>query len=299
MNKKIFLVALPTALVLTILTILILLLVGVLELPSGTSQAYAAGTEETGSPADTDKDADTDADVDKSQTETVSPTPETDKTGDSDKFDYDSELDELTDDPLLPYNSSSDSENWNLMLVNNDNKVPLTFRVTLSKVSGNYLVDSRILDPLKEMISAAKDDGINIQVCSAFRTVKFQQSLLDAKVNHYKKQGKSADKAYELARFYLAYPGFSEHHTGLAVDFIADGYTSLNENFAKSSAYAWLSENAHLYGFILRYQEDKEGITGFKFEPWHYRYVGIEHATVIRKEGLCLEEYLEKYSVLK
>lgn len=183
-------------------------------------------------------------------------------------------------------------DEWELILVNSDNKIPLDFTVNLKKVPGGYLVDERIADALNGMISAAASDGINITICSGFRTVGLQQTLLDAKVSQYKKSGKNEDDSYRLARQYLAYPGFSEHHTGLAVDFLTDGLTSLNDKFSKSDAYPWLMENAHLHGFIPRYPMDKEELTGFMFEPWHYRYVGIEHATYIKDNSLCLEEYL-------
>jgi D-alanyl-D-alanine carboxypeptidase len=85
-------------------------------------------------------------------------------------------------------------------------------------------------------------------------------------------------------------PGTSEHQLGLAVDINADPMKSTAEE-----VYTWFAENAYQYGFILRYPEGKEAVTGMSYEAWHYRYVGVSAATVIYNEGLCLEEYIGKY----
>ena len=90
---------------------------------------------------------------------------------------------------------------------------------------------------------------------------------------------------------YSAYPGTSEHQTGLCLDFITDNMTDLDESFEDTAAFRWLSENAHKYGFILRYPEDKVDLTGYKYEPWHIRFVGLDMAEKIHSCGLTLEEY--------
>ena len=95
-----------------------------------------------------------------------------------------------------------------------------------------------------------------------------------------------------FTRQYVAVPGCSEHQTGLCFDFLTNG-GSLDRTFENTRAFAWLRDNAHLYGFILRYPEDKVGITEYDYEPWHYRFVGRDAAVAIYKSGLCLEEYLE------
>ena len=92
---------------------------------------------------------------------------------------------------------------------------------------------------------------------------------------------------------YSALPGQSEHQTGLCMDLISTKNVTLDETFADNPAYAWLVENAHSFGFILRYPKDKEGITGYSYEPWHYRFVGVEAATAIHEQGITLEEYLK------
>ena len=88
-------------------------------------------------------------------------------------------------------------------------------------------------------------------------------------------------------------PGASEHQLGLAIDIISDNYASLDEGFANTEAGKWLAEHSYEYGFILRYPQGKEYITGVEYEPWHFRYVGKEAAAVITKDGICLEEFIE------
>lgn len=99
--------------------------------------------------------------------------------------------------------------------------------------------------------------------------------------------------AIAVVKSYSAEAGMSEHQTGLCVDFMTKYMTDLDESFENTAAFRWLSENAHKYGFILRYPVDKTDVTGYKYEPWHYRFVGREVATEIYLSGLTLEEYLE------
>jgi len=102
----------------------------------------------------------------------------------------------------------------------------------------------------------------------------------------------SQEDAYNLTKREIAIPGTSEHSTGLAVDIVVLSHQTLDEDFEKTEGFKWLSENAQKYGFILRYPKNKEEITGIKYEPWHYRYVGEENAKKINEQGICLEEYL-------
>ena len=90
-------------------------------------------------------------------------------------------------------------------------------------------------------------------------------------------------------------PNASEHQIGLALDIVTDTYVALNEGFAKTAAGKWLAENSCKYGFILRYPKGKEDITGIEYEPWHFRYVGAEVATLITEQGITLEEFWEEY----
>ena len=97
----------------------------------------------------------------------------------------------------------------------------------------------------------------------------------------------------DYAEHCSAKPGHSEHQTGLAVD--VEGSNHDYDDFENSKEFAWMKKNAHLFGFILRYPEGKTTITGFKYEPWHYRYVGKDVAKIIYEENLTLEEYYDKY----
>ena len=92
---------------------------------------------------------------------------------------------------------------------------------------------------------------------------------------------------------YSARPGTSEHQTGLCVDFMTNTMTELDNSFERSRAFEWLTENAYRFGFILRYPKDKEDVTGYNYESWHYRFVGRSAATVIHEKNETLEEYLE------
>lgn len=180
---------------------------------------------------------------------------------------------------------SSDTD-WNLTLVNKWNPLPQNYEVTLVEVPGGEKVDERIYKPLMEMLEAAKEDNWNQlpKVVSGYRTQEKQQELYDEKIAEYKQQGYSENEAIGQAEKWVVVPGCSEHQLGIAVDI----------NGATYDLYFWLQENSYKYGFIFRYPGNKTDITGTSEEVWHYRYVGVEAATEIYEQGLCLEEYLNK-----
>lgn len=185
---------------------------------------------------------------------------------------------------------------WRLIIANKEHPLPRSYKVDVSYVVGNYRLDSRIVTAYKEMISAAKNDGISLVLISGFRTYEGQEKLFNNKVNYYLNQGYNREKAKELAAQYVAPPGTSEHLTGLAVDVISPDWYSynsdLNSNFENTKQFKWLYENCADYGFVLRYPKDKVSITGYSYEPWHYRYVGKEAAKEIMSKKICLEEYV-------
>ncbi len=185
---------------------------------------------------------------------------------------------------------------WRLIIANKQHPMPKSYVVNTAYISGNYRIDNRVKDAYNQMISAAQNDGISLRIISGFRTFSGQESLFNNKVNQYVNQGYSRDKAKELAAQYVAPPGTSEHLTGLAVDLISpDWYnynSSLTADFEKTPQFNWLYNNCAEYGFILRYPKDKVGITGYSYEPWHYRYVGVEAAKEIMSKKICLEEYV-------
>ena len=178
---------------------------------------------------------------------------------------------------------------WSLLLVNRDSPLPDGYQVELTHLSNGQSVDKRIYPALQAMFDAARAQGVYPVVASGFRTAEKQQSLLDEKIAAFEAQGDSPAQARENAEDWVALPGTSEHQTGLAVDINADGIHS-----AGREVYRWLDQNAYRYGFILRYPSDKTGITGISNEPWHYRYVGVTAAAEIRRQNLCLEEYLNQ-----
>jgi D-alanyl-D-alanine carboxypeptidase len=132
----------------------------------------------------------------------------------------------------------------------------------------------------------------DVSVTSAYRSYEYQTTLF----NMYTQNEMAANPSLTLAQAqaitatYSARPGTSEHQTGLCCDM--HNLPSADQRFAQTEAYRWLSENAWKFGFILRFPENKESVTGISFEPWHYRYVGRYHAYAIHEAGLCLEEYL-------
>lgn len=145
---------------------------------------------------------------------------------------------------------------------------------------------------LKEAASEGYDD---ISVTSAFRDYNYQKQLFDNEVSSFK--ARYGDKAEEEAAKNVAIPGTSEHQSGLCVDM--HNLPSASETFSETDAYKWLYANCAKFGFILRFPNGKEDITGIVYEPWHYRFVGRTHAMKIMSQGLCLEEYLEKLEETK
>ena len=161
--------------------------------------------------------------------------------------------------------------------------------------TGKIQVDSRITSALDSIISGAKDAWYNLKVTVGYRSYKDQKVLFDKKVSSLVASGLSQDDAQKKASETVSEPGTSDHQTGLGVHLISSGYEKASaEKYAKTDCYKWLVQNASKYGFILRYPEGKEDITGAAFEPWHFRYVGKENAEAMDKQGLCLEEYIKE-----
>lgn len=184
--------------------------------------------------------------------------------------------------------SASMEHGWNLILVNQDYRVPRNYKVELTELSNGQSVNSRIYPSLQQMFDDMQAQGVYPTVASGYRTSKKQQSLMDEKIESFVAQGYSRSDAATEALKWVSAVGYSEHQTGLAVDINANGVNSTGKQ-----VYDWLADNAWEYGFILRYPEDKTEITHTSYEPWHYRYVGTEAAKVIFEQSICLEEYIE------
>ena len=173
-------------------------------------------------------------------------------------------------------------------LVNKYNIIPEGIQYTdLTNIPKPYSKDGKqkirtaVYEDLRKMIDDAAKDNIKLFVVSGYRTWEKQKSLFN---NSQDKKG------LEHALLYSAKPGHSEHQLGLAVDF-----NNTEPSFEKTKQYQWLKQNAYKYGFIERYPKGKEFITGFAYEPWHYRYLGSDVSTKIYEENITYEEYLIKY----
>ena len=193
------------------------------------------------------------------------------------------------------------------MLVNREYPVGEDFLpadlVTMTEVCDSSLIkikyaSTRAVRPAAEalmtMLEAARADGVTKWQCSAaYRSYADQERILNNKINGYQERnsGWSRSRARRAALKSVAEAGASEHHLGLSFDLNVPGTSS----FAGTKQAAWLHEHCWEYGFIVRYQEGKEDITGFTPEAWHIRYVGTAHSLIMRDENLCLEEYLQKY----
>ncbi|MBQ7295127.1 MAG: M15 family metallopeptidase [Clostridia bacterium] len=178
---------------------------------------------------------------------------------------------------------------WELILVNREYRVPESYEIELLTLSNGQQIDKRIYPPLQEMFDDMRAKGIYPTVVSGYRSYDEQRDLLEEKYLAYRSEGYSKARAKELATEWVALPGTSEHQLGIAVDINPDYSVSDGEG-----VYDWLRDNAHKYGFIKRYPEDKTEITGIINEPWHYRYVGKKAATYMYENNLCLEEYVEQ-----
>ena len=139
-------------------------------------------------------------------------------------------------------------------------------------------VDKTANKALKELQSDGKVLGYKLTLISGFRSYSTQKSIYERNVNN---------RGYNNTDYSSARPGHSEHQTGLAFD-----VGELSESYGKTSEGIWLANNAHLYGFIIRYPKNKTNITGYSYEPWHIRYVGVDAATEIYNKNITLEEYL-------
>lgn len=184
-------------------------------------------------------------------------------------------------------------DDWRLVLINKQHSIPEDYTFTLGTIKGSMKCDERIIDDLLDMLQAAKEDDMNLIICSPYRDMERQVMLFNRKVTRYMDMGMSYMEAYNLASQAVTVPGASEHQIGLALDIVSNTYTYLDEGFGDTDEGKWLAENSCRFGFILRYPKGKEFITGIEYEPWHFRYVGIEAATAIMQEGITLEEFWE------
>ena len=185
------------------------------------------------------------------------------------------------------YTNVTEITNYNDIdtLVNKYYKLPDNYEASdlelLESKYGNRKMKKVAAVAMRKMIDAASKDGYTLKVISGYRTQSQQSSLFNGYVK---------SDSLKNALLYSAKPGYSEHQTGYAADL-----NTVQDSFAKTKEYTWLKTNAFKYGFIERYPKDKMFITGYKYEPWHYRYVGVDIATKIYTEDITFEEYYVKY----
>lgn len=181
---------------------------------------------------------------------------------------------------------------WDLVYWANGNSVDAMF-LNCEEHNSTKAVDRAAYQPLKDMFAAAKEAGVPLNLVSAYRSIYLQDKLFTRSVNTYMGQGLSEQDAINKANRERTFSGTSEHNTGLGFDILQSGNYTLSTSFENTAQFKWLMENAENYGFVLRYAKDKTDITGIMYEPWHFRYVGVEHAKKMNELGLCLEEYIE------
>lgn len=224
-------------------------------------------------------------------------------------FNKDSDGDEVESETTVTVESTAEPEEkedsnidnkWAMFLVNKNNPLPLDYdsRIETTMIFESwreYYLDSRAAVYFEQMLEAAKEDGIDLLVVSAYRTIEYQKQNFDNSVKERVDKGMSYDDAYADTLAEVALPGESEHNAGLALDIMCAEYTGMDDDgFENTDAFRWLDEHAAEYGFILRYPKGKQEVTGIIYEPWHYRFVGVYYANEIKESGLCLEEYFDE-----
>ena len=181
-----------------------------------------------------------------------------------------------------------DENNWNLTLVNSGYRIPDNYTPDLVYVCGSSeRLDSRVAKHYENMFEAASKDGVYLTPCSGYRSYERQEINYNNKIGYYESLGYSKEDAAVKAATIIMPPGSSEHNLGYAMDIVC-----VDEWFEDTDEFQWLMKNAQDYGFILRYPKDKQDITKVTYEPWHWRYVGVEAAKEIKASGQVLEEYL-------
>ncbi len=184
-----------------------------------------------------------------------------------------------------------DENNWQLTLVNSSYRIPDTYSPDLVKVCGTgESLDRKIALEYEKMFEAAAKEGVYLTPCSGYRSYATQERNYKNKISYFESQGYSTEEAKVKAATIIMPPGSSEHNLGYAMDIVC-----VEEWFEGTKEFRWLTENAADFGFIMRYPKEKQHITNVIYEPWHWRYVGVEAAKEMKEKNLTLEEYLGVY----
>ncbi len=181
------------------------------------------------------------------------------------------------------------SDNWMLTLINKNYPLDKNYYPTVSPVieGSSVTAEIRVAEAYSKMYNAALTEDVVLTPYSAYCSYQRQDTIYENKVQAFILQGLTEEEAKQNAEKRVEPAGCSENGAGLSVDVL-----SASAGFASTNEYKWLVANAHNYGFVLRYPEDKTEITGMIYQPWHWRYVGVEAATKMKNENLCLEEFL-------
>ena len=177
-----------------------------------------------------------------------------------------------------------DPDDWMYILANPWNDIG-DYTPELASLEGQQF-DVRIVDDMQAMAEAARNEGLSVVLSSGYRSFETQTYLYNRKVSQY---------GEAVAQTIVAKPGTSEHQTGLCCDITDRYYEMKDASLENTPMYRWMSEHCDEFGFIVRFPKGKEDVTGIIYEPWHFRYVGVEAATYIMEHDLTLEEFLALY----
>lgn len=191
----------------------------------------------------------------------------------------------------LPAPPEIDVTSWEFILANDTHSIGEYAPPELETLEGQKF-DSRIVQAMKDMAADTRAQGLSVYLSSGYRGYADQQYLYNRKKAQYPPDGKDS-----AGHYIVLPPGTSEHQTGLCCDITDRYYESKDRSLANTAMYQYMSQHCQDFGFIVRYPADKETITMVMYEPWHFRYVGVEAATYIMENGLCLEEFLQLYGV--
>ena len=203
---------------------------------------------------------------------------------------------------ILPEKDPPEADNtWAVFLVNQKNGLPADYGDKLETALvyesyRDYYMDARVQKYVTQMFEDAQEAGIDLVMVSAYRDVEQQEKNFRSSVqDRIDNRGMTEEEAYEDTLSEVAPAGHSEHNSGLAADIMVSYMTDMSDDgFKDTEAYEWLKEHCADYGFVVRYPEGKTSVTGYKFEPWHYRFVGKYYARYMTEKGITLEELFEE-----
>lgn len=185
-----------------------------------------------------------------------------------------------------------ENEEW-LILVNKEHSMTKEQELSMRTIcKGRLSVAACLYDDLCDMLADAKKENYEYWIASAYRSKEKQQKLVEEDVRKYLAQGCTYEKALEKTYDYVMPAGYSEHQTGLSLDILCAGNLNMDDSQEKEPGNMWMKEHCHEYGFILRYPKEKEDVTGIRYEPWHFRYVGKKAAAWLTERNLTLEDVL-------